>query len=545
MALKAPALRPGTTNTQLLQSAINAAAMGYKKRIPAPTQAGIERTLDYLGSHRDMWNPICQSLLNQLVPIFATQKSWSNPLAEFKKGMIEDGNGVEEIQTGLLNAAAYDPNDDVDAKLIFGREDFRVETAFHTKNRMDRYKVSVEKALIKSAFLNGGDVAELIDRQTQAPYESDQWDEFTLMATLLGKYEVRGGFYHVHVPDVARSGSVKEDATELLRKLRTVAGEMAFKSTAYNPARMPVHSDPGDMILLITPAVRAALDVEALAWAFNIDRADVQYRIVEIPQRFVPNSKFQAAVVDKNFFQVYDHLIQTNTIDVPTDPNTYNVFYHHHQTISCSRFAPTAMFWTGADDEVIEITPPVTEIGNIECYAADGTQPPSLDKGGVYRLTVESVTGGGGNPALKWTIASATDNHTSVSSSGALFVGRLEKGPVKIHVECDAASKDGAFAVTAGDDVPAWPDRKSSIFGLTVLGRSIGKSFAPETKEYTVTRAKKDTLINDVQNNTFAQGRNIDYTVETANGENGAYKVTIAVTGADGVSYGPYVITVK
>lgn len=545
MALKTPALRPGTTNEQLLQSAINAASMGYKKRIPAPTQAGIDRTLNYLSQHRDMWNPICQSLLNQLVPIFATQKSWTNPLAEFKKGMVEFGNGVEEIQTGLLKAAAYDPNDDVDAKLIFGREDFRVETAFHTKNRMDRYKVSVEKALIQSAFLNGGDVAELIDRQTQAPYESDQWDEFVAMASLLNKYDVRGGFFHVHVPDVARSGSVKEDATELLRKIRTVAGEMTFKSTAYNPARMPVHSTPEDMVLLTTPAVRAALDVEALAWAFNIDRADVQYRIVEIPQRLVPDPRFQAAVVDKNFFQVYDHLIQTNAIDVPTDPNTYNVFYHHHQTISCSRFAPTAMFWTGADDEVIDIVDPVTAIGNIECYAPDGTQPSELEKGGVYRLTPESVTGGGGNPALVWTITSCTDNRTSVTNGGALTVGRLEKGPVKVHVECDAASKDGAFAVKSGADVPAWPDRKSSVIGLTVLGRAIGKSFTPETKEYTVTRAKKDELIKDAENNTFPHGRNIDYTVETANGENGAYKVTVSVTGADGVAYGPYVITVK
>lgn len=545
MALKTPALRSGTTNEQLLQSAINAAAMGYKKRIPAPTQAGIDRTLDYLAQHRDLWNPICTSLLNQLVPIFATQKSWTNPLAEFKKGMIEFGNGVEEIQTGLLKAASYDPNDAVDAKLIFGREDFRVETAFHTKNRLDRYKVSVEKALIQSAFLNGGSIAELVDRQTQAPYESDQWDEFNLMVSLLNKYEVRGGFYHVHVPDVARSGSVKEDATELLRKLRTVAGEMAFKSTAYNPARMPVHSTPEDMVLLTTPAVKAALDVEALAWAFNIDRADVQYRIVEIPQKLIPDPRFQAAVVDKNFFQVYDHLIQTNTIDVPTDPLTYNVFYHHHQTISCSRFAPTAMFWTGADDEVIDIVDPVKAIGTVECYAPDGTAPSTLDKGGVYRLTVESVTGGGGNPALKWTIASCTDNHTTVSAGGALTVGRLEKGPVKIHVECDGVSSDGAFAVKDGADVPAWPDHKSSVTGLTVLGRSIGKSFTPETKEYTVTRAKKDDLIRDAANNTFPHGRMIDYTVETANGENGAYKVTIAVTGADGVSYGPYVVTVK
>lgn len=545
MANAAKGLRPGTTNEQLLQVSINAASMGYKKRIPSPTQAGIDRTLDYLNRHRELWNPICQSLLNQVVPVFAKQRSWANPLSEFKKGMVEYGNGVEEIQTGLINAVAYDPNDEVDAKTIFGRDDFRVETAFHTRNRRDRYKVSVEKSLIKSAFINGGDVAELIDRQLNAPYESDQVDEFLLMANLLHEYEDRGGFYHAHVPDVARSGSTQDDAKELLRKLRTVAGEMKFKSTAYNPARMPVHSMPEDMVLITTPAVRAALDVEALAWAFNIDRAAVQYRIVEIPQGIAPGKGFQAAVVDKDFFQVYDHLMETTSIDVPTDPNTYNVFFHHHQTISCSRFAPTALFWTGADDEVIEIVDPVTAIGTLECLDADGNTPAQLEKGGNYRVRPQSVTGGGLRPAIQWTIVSATDSQTSISDSGILYVGRLEKGPVKIKAACDGVTAEGAFAVKAGSDVPSWPDLKSSVTGLTVLGRAIGKSFTPETKEYTVTRAKKDELIGNVQNNTFPHGRNIDYTVETANGENGAYKVTVTVTGADGVSYGPYVVTVK
>lgn len=538
-------LRPGTTNEQLLQVSINAASMGYKKRIPSPTQAGIGRTLDYLSQHRDLWNPICQSLLNQIVPVFAKNRSWSNPLAEFKKGMVEFGNGVEEIQTGLINAVAYDPNDDVDAKVIFGRDDFRVETAFHTRNRRDRYKVSVEKRLIQSAFLNGGNVAELIDRQLNAPYESDQIDEFLLMANLLREYEDCGGFYHAHVPDVAHTRSTTDDAKELLRKLRAIAGEMRFKSTAYNPARMPVHSTPDDMILLTTPAVKAALDVEALAWAFNIDRANVQYRVIEIPQSVAPGKGFQAAVVDKDFFQVYDHIMETTSIDVPTDPNTYNVFFHHHQTISCSRFAPTAMLWTGADDEVIEILPPVTSIGALECLDADGNAPAQLEKGGNYRVRPKSVTGGGANPALEWTITSATDNHTSISDAGILYVGRLEKGPVKIKAACDGVTAEGSFGVKDGADVPLWPDLKSSVTGLTVLGRAIGKSFTHETKEYTVTRVKKDELIKDVQNNTFPHGRRIDYTVETADGENGAYKVTIAVTGADGVSYGPYVVTVK
>ena len=545
MAYTSKGLRPGTTNEQLLQVSINAASMGYKKRIPSPTQAGIDRTLDYLSQHRELWNPICQSLLNQIVPVFAKNRSWSNPLAEFKKGMVEFGNGVEEIQTGLINAVAYDPNDDVDAKVIFGRDDFRVETAFHTRNRRDRYKVSVEKRLIQSAFLNGGDVAELVDRQLNAPYESDQVDEFLLMTRLLTEYEDRGGFYHAHVPDVARTRSTADDAKELLRKLRAIAGEMRFKSTAYNPARMPVHSTPDDMILLTTPAVKAALDVEALAWAFNIDKADVQYRVIEIPQSAAPGKGFQAAIVDKDFFQVYDHIMETTSIDVPTDPNTYNVFFHHHQTISCSRFAPTAMLWTGADDEVIEILPPVTAIGALGVVDADGNTSTQLEKGGNYRVKPDSVTGGGSNPALEWTIVSSTDNHTSISDTGILYVGRLEKGPVTIKVACDGVTAEGTFNVKAGSDVPSWPDLKSSVTGLTVLGRAIGKSFTPGTNEYTVTRAKKDELINDVQNNTFPHGRRIDYTVETANGENGAYKVTITVTGADGVSYGPYVVTVK
>ena len=53
-----PSLKPGVSNGELLQVAINGANIGYKARIPSPTQAGVETTVRYLDQHRQLWNPI-------------------------------------------------------------------------------------------------------------------------------------------------------------------------------------------------------------------------------------------------------------------------------------------------------------------------------------------------------------------------------------------------------------------------------------------------------------------------------------------------------
>jgi len=394
-------LKPGVSNGELLQVAINGANIGYKARIPSPTQAGVETTVRYLDQHRQLWNPIYTALMTQIGTIVARHNSWTNPLARFKRGLIEYGNGIEEYQTGLIRAKAYDPNRSFGEKMAFGTHRVPVDVSFHEKNRMDVYPVSVERAVIKSAFLGEGDMSGLISDIMAAPSESDKWDEFLLMSRLFTEYERRGGFYHAHIPDISAQDVTDRDVRLALRKMRAMAGNLKFRSPYYNAAHFPIAAKPDNLVMFITPEANAALDVEGLAALFNVSYAEVPYHIIEVPAEYFPQGGCQAILVDSDFFVVADTLLENLNFQDPTEPSQENIFLHHHEIISCSRFVPAIMFWTGGETERILAKGPVTAITAIKAYGegAKEVQGQGMVRGGNYQLEA-TCTGGGTHPDI-------------------------------------------------------------------------------------------------------------------------------------------------
>ena len=539
-----PSLKPGVSNGELLQVAINGANIGYKARIPSPTQAGVETTVRYLDQHRQLWNPIYTALMTQIGTIVARHNSWTNPLARFKRGLVEYGNGIEEYQTGLIRAKAYDPNRSFGEKMAFGTHRVPIDVSFHEKNRMDVYPVSVERAVIKSAFLGEGDMSGLISDIMAAPSESDKWDEFLLMSRLFTEYERRGGFYHAHVPDISAQDVTERDVKLALRKMRATAGNLKFRSPYYNAAHFPIAAKPDNLVMFITPEANAALDVEGLAALFNVSYAEVPYHIIEVPAEYFPQGGCQAILVDSDFFVVADTLLENLNFQDPTEPSQENIFLHHHEIISCSRFVPAIMFWTGGETERVIAKDPVTAITAIKAYGegAKGVQGQDMVRGGNYQLEA-TCTGGGTDPDINWT-ARGTDTRTQVSQAGVLSIGPRELGPITVAAEADGARLEAEFTGIGGDAFPEWPATKSELKGIDVLGRRVAK-FAEATKEYTVTRSRKALLAEDgAESQVYPVGINVFATaISIAKGEAG-FVVKLTIAGLDGHDYGEYTVNV-
>lgn len=538
-----PQLKPGVSNGELLQVAINGASIGYKARIPSPTQVGVETTVRYLDQHRQLWNPIYNALMTQIGTIVARHNVWTNPLARFKRGLIEYGNGIEEYQTGLIRAKAYDPQRSFGEKMAFGTHRVPIDVSFHEKNRMDMYPVSVERAVIKSAFLGEGDLSELISDIMAAPTESDKWDEFLLMSRLFTEYERRGGFYHAHVPDLTAQDVTDRDVKLALRKMRSMAGNLKFRSPDFNAARFPIAAKPDNLVMFITPEANAALDVEGLAALFNVSYAEVPYHIIEIPAQYFPANGCQAILVDSDFFVVADTLLENLNFQDPTEPSQENIFLHHHEIISCSRFVPAIMFWTGGETERVTIKDPVTAITAIKAYAegAKEVSGAQMVRGGNYQLEA-TCTGGGTDPDVEWSVR-GTDSRTSVSNAGVLTLGPREVG-VEVTAQADGVSASQKFEGIGGPAFPSWPNVASELKGIDVLGRKVA-GFKRDTATYTVTRSRKALLAEDgAESQVYPVGVNV-YTqsVSIAKGEAG-FVVRLSVRGLDDVDYGEYTINV-
>lgn len=475
-----PAINPlkPVTNVQLLDAIRADASSDYQRRIPAATQAGVQATVKALTAFRPSYNEFLDALVNRIGTVIARNISWDNPLAKFKRGMLSYGDTIEEIQVGLLKAHVYDPDREALERDIFGTERPDVQSNFHRVNRQNMYKVTINEPLLQRAFLEPDGLSSFVSQLMTAPSTSDQWDEFLLTVQLFKEYEANGGFYHVHVPDVQVITSSADDAKYALRKMRAMADTLKFVSTKYNAAHMPSFAQPDELELFVTPEFNAALDVEALAAAFHIERAEMYGRINPIPRDKFDMEGCQAILTVRDFFVIADQRLENTSQYNPVTLHN-NYFLHHWEVVSASRFVPAVMFTTGADDEVISILPDVASVSAITLTDITDAVVTDTTRGQTYSASASAVTSptGGDNSTVRWSVANQTSPKTFITSSGVLHVAgdegasTLTLTATSTYLNPSNIREDGktatATVTVSGPAIPAWP--AAGLLALAVI----------------------------------------------------------------------------
>ena len=435
-------------NVNILNAIRNDASLDYRKRIPAASKGNIADVADAIFSFRPHKNEFVESLINRIGLVYARNSIWFNPLQEFKRGALEFGDTIEEIQTGIVKANHYNHQRDYLERDIFGRAEIDIATAFHTVDREDFYKVTIDDNTLRRAFLDPSGLDQLTQQIMSAPTTSDNWDEYLMMTSLFRVMDNKYPMFNVNVPDVAKMDSTEDQARSLLRKIRATASNMQFLSTRFNGGKMPVSARPEELVLFATPEVKSGLDVNALAMLFNVSYADVPTRIVEIRQDDVLMDGVQAFLTTKDFFVIADTSLETTSEFNPVSRQT-NFFLHHWEIISASPFAPVVKFSTQPDTtkDRIEIAPTVA-IDRIQCVIdADETDARNIDstnarviRGGTVQMeaVMAGLKVGQGDLEFteQWSVEGNKDTGTRIDNDGLLTVAHDETGtPLTVRVK--------------------------------------------------------------------------------------------------------------
>lgn len=488
-----------TDNATLLDAINHDSSLDYQNRIPLSTTGGVQQTIEALHNptNRRMFNEFLDSLVNRIGLTIARNNSWTNPLAQFKRGMLTYGSTIQEIQTGLLTAHEYDPDREYMERTLFGTERPQVETNFHTVNRQNFYKISVNNDLLRRAFLEPDGLSSFVSQLMEAPSTSDNWDEFLLTCSLFSEYERNGGFYHVKVPEISAMESNSDDAKVALRKMRAMAGTLQFLSTKYNAAKMPMSAKPEDLVIFTTPEFNAAIDVEALAAAFHIDRAQIHGKIVTIPREHFGINGCEAIMTTKDFFVIADNLLENQAQWNPAALQN-NYFLHHWEVISASRFVPAVMFNTTTDDEQIVISMPAPTGVTVDYQVANQADP----KRGEIVGMLATVEPSGASQSVKWSVSGNESPRTFITQYGVLHVGTDETADsvtVKAAtswIDPDNARNDslvGTKTITlSGPVLETWPS-EGAIVGISIKGVDVA-GFAPGTLTYSVALDSGETI---------------------------------------------------
>ena len=326
----------------------------YQQRIPSATQTGVANTMRYLFDpmNRQYLNDCVWNMVNRIgLTVMAQNAPFENPLAIFKKENLYWGSTVQEIAVKWIKAHGY--KDDAEELLKMPE----AAVWFYEMNRRDQYPISWTEDELRQAFVDDFGLNRFLAQIMETPRNSDNYDEMNIMLALINHYEQNLGFYKVHLDSIP---SDETTAKTLLKALRSTAGRMQFPSTQYNALNVtdiPAYANPQQMVLLIEPEYLASLDVDGLSAVFQLDRAEVPYRIVQVPSLGIPGGV--ALLVSTDWYQVRDIMYGTTQFYNPqTLSNT--LFLNHFGIYGVSPFTPCALFTTDAGTSITVVTQTVT-----------------------------------------------------------------------------------------------------------------------------------------------------------------------------------------
>jgi hypothetical protein len=292
---------------------------------------------------------------------------------------------------------------------------------------MDKYKLTIDNPMLNRAFLEQNGLTSFISQTMESFTTSDNWDEFLLTCQLFAEYEYNNGFFKVQVPDVAAHNSTEADAKAALRKMRAMADNLTFISTKYNAAGMPMAAPRSELLLFVTPEFNAAIDVEALAGAFNITSAQMHGRIIPLPEDQINIKGVQAIMTTRDFFVIADTLFETTQLWNP-DSLQNNQWLHHHQIVSASRFVPAVMFTSEVVEEITMVENPVVAVTSISVTDRNGADVTDVTRGEVYQFTadVDTVLDDNTNEQVRWDVEGNKSLLTFIEQTGVLHVSGTE-----------------------------------------------------------------------------------------------------------------------
>lgn len=393
-------------SVDLLNAIRNTASAEFQSRVPLATQTNLSACATAILDYTPTRNEFVAALFDRIGLVILKDKMFNNPLAEFKAGTMSFGKDIEEVFVDLIKAQDYDVA--VAESEVFKRNLPDIKSIFHSLNRKDMYKTTIEMPMLRQAFLGDDGFNGLVDKIINKLYVSDSYDEFLLTKSLIHKYGVEGKFKMVVVPPVTDGDS----ARVVMAKIKELSNDLTFMSTEYNYAGVTTCTPKEDQIILIDTKFDALVDVELLASAFNMSKADFTARRVLV-DNFGGLTNVACAIVDRDWFMVYDNEISSDEIYNPQG-KYYNYFLHHWQTLSTSQFANAILFVT--------VAPTVT--GVTISNNGNTSDEQNCKKGDVIQL-IAGVTGTNNPPSkVKWTIEDAEDSY--ITSTGLLVVGKNE-----------------------------------------------------------------------------------------------------------------------
>lgn len=436
------------------------ASYDYQQNVPKVTKAtDVPKVGEVIYGTPAFANQFINALVNRIASVRVQSATFNNPYSILKKGYLEFGETVEDIFVNIAKAVDYSPEKGEARE--FKRTLPDVRTAFHAMNWRVMYPVTIQDEDLKQAFLSLDGVTDLIAKIVDQVYTAAEYDEFLLFKYLLIKGVSNNAMHYVTIND--------SDMKKVATSFRAASNLLPFMSSNYNAAHVKTTTPKDRQVIFMDAKFNAQFDVEVLASAFNMDKADFMGRLFLIDnwdsfdnERFdiiransdgideitstdlKAMSNIRAVLVDENWFQIYDNNNKFTEKYVASGLY-WNYFYHTWKTISYSPFANCIAFTLnhnttpatmtinviGKDTDkntgttVLTFSSPISD--NIKNDTAEFVQSSTLTTGGVavqkYGTMIVPSTSTNTEADIEFNL-----NGTAYQGSGTTALSKLTVG---------------------------------------------------------------------------------------------------------------------
>lgn len=262
-------------------------------------------------------NEFLGSLVNKIGRQEYSSKAYLNPLAKFKKGFIDNANEIEEIYVARVKGLSQD----LDGTTTLKRVKPDVKTLYHNQEYGKCYTATITDKQVRQAFTSKDGIKRIADEILSQQHTGVEYDEYVAMKKAINDFAAA-------VPETAKRTITEvtnqTTAKDFVKKIKKDIGKMQFRSTNY--CKYEQHSKVEDLVLFIHIDYQAEIDVELLATAFNIDKAELNTRVVYVDD--FANTKLRAVLLDVGAIKVFDTLYNNEQ-----QRNAQGMFTNYHLNV--------------------------------------------------------------------------------------------------------------------------------------------------------------------------------------------------------------------
>lgn len=438
------------TSANVLNAIRNSATTNYKDYVPyaQPNANSIKSIGSIIMDNPQIQNEFVQALINRIGMVLIQNKVLENSWSIFKKGIMEYGEIVEQVFVDIAKPFTYDT--EVAENEIYKRVIPDIKSQFYIVNFQKFYKATVEDDTLRKAFLTENGLLDLTDKIIVSLVNGEVNDELLVMKYMLAKNILNGKLKAVEVPAISTS-----NAKAVVSTIKGISNKMTFPNTNYNQAGVTNQANKDEQYLICNSDFDSIIDVEVLASAFNMDKAEFTgHRMLVDGFGQLDNERLDLLFGnDSDYVPLTDEELQVlDTIPAVLIDKDYFVLLDNKRAMT-SKYNEQGLYWNywlhtwktfgvSAFSQAVVFVPTESAVTSVAVTPSTIT----ADVGTTFNVTATVDTTGFADKSVKWTSDNAK---VTVTNAGIVTIGEGATGTATITAtSVSDSTKYGTCTVT-------------------------------------------------------------------------------------------------